>query len=100
VARPPKAIDAGQVEKLARLACTQAEIADFLNISVRTVQRRFAAVLARARAHVRMSLRRAMYLRATRDKSDKMLIHLGKVELGQGARAPAVLEELLRKLAD
>lgn len=33
-----------------------------------------------------MSLRRAQFVRATKDRSDTMLIHLGKTELNQGEK--------------
>jgi hypothetical protein len=85
MARPPRPVDAALVERLGSLMCTEAEIAEMVGISVRTLQRRFGATLVRARAHARMSIRRAQYLRAVRDKSDKMLIWLGRCELGQGA---------------
>ena len=37
--RPKKVIDYEAVEKLANIQCTQEEIASFLNLSVRTLQR-------------------------------------------------------------
>jgi hypothetical protein len=83
VGRRRKAIDPEQVLKLGRLGCTNAEIADILGCSDDTLERRFAGELASARASRKMSLRRAQTYRAVRDRSDTMLIHLGKHELGQ-----------------
>jgi hypothetical protein len=83
VAGRKKPIDADLVEKVARLGCTLEEIGDIVGCSVDTLERRFADTIARARAHRKMSLRRAQTVRAIRDRSDAMLIHLGKHELGQ-----------------
>ena len=100
MARRPKPVDAAQVVKLGRLGLTQAEIADVLGVSQQTISRRFRVHLVRARALLRMSLRRAQYRRAIKDKSDRMLIHLGRCELGQGPAADrgAALAELLADL--
>jgi hypothetical protein len=83
VGRPLKNIDAEQVYKLARLGCTQQEIADFFNCHPDTVRDRFSSELTCARADWKISMRRAQTLRATKDRSDSMLIHLGKCYLGQ-----------------
>lgn len=97
MARPPKPLDAEQVWKLARIGCTQAEIADILGCSTDTLQRRFAAEMARGIADRRMSLRRAQFVRAVKDRSDKMLIHLGQTELGQ---VPVAKSEVAITAAD
>jgi hypothetical protein len=83
VSGKPKKIDAGQVEKLAGLGCTLQEIGDIVGCSHDTIERRFASELTRGRARRKMALRRAQTHRAIRDRSDSMLIHLGKHELGQ-----------------
>jgi hypothetical protein len=85
--RPLKPIDADQVYRLARLGCTQDEIADVFGVHQATISRRFASEFARARSECRISLRRAQFRRAIEDRSDSMLIHLGKVYLGQGERS-------------
>ena len=94
--RPLKPIDADQVYKLARLGCTQDEIADVFGVDQATISRRFASEFARARGECRISLRRAQFRRAIKDRSDSMLIHLGRVYLGQGERSnpfePALIE--------
>jgi hypothetical protein len=57
-------------------------------------------VLVRARAHAKMSIRRAQYVRAIRDKSDKMLIFLGKCYLGQCRGGASEIAEAIRGLLD
>lgn len=84
MARKPKAVDRDQVIKLARIGCTEEEIGDIVGLSQASVSKRFRMDIARARSGFRMSLRRAQYLRAVKDRSDTMLVHLGKVHLGQG----------------
>lgn len=54
------------VEKLAGLQCTEAEIASFLGVSVRTIERRksqpaFAEAIERGKARGRVSLRRSLW---------------------------------------
>jgi AraC-like DNA-binding protein len=99
VGRRKKPIDPAQVVKLGRLGCTQEEIADILGCSADTLQRRFAAELARARGLRKMSLRKAQTIRAIRDRSDTMLIHLGRTELGQViGRDAGTLREILADL--
>jgi hypothetical protein len=86
MAGKPKRIavsDADLVERLARIGCTQDEIAEVTGLSQPTISKRYRIQVARARAAFRMSIRRAQYKRAVKDKSDKMLIWLGKVELKQ-----------------
>jgi hypothetical protein len=85
MSRPRKPIDAEQVRKLAELGCTHEEIADVVGCSRHTLERRFAPELSRARACLNMSLRRAQMHQALRRRSVAMLIHLGKVYLGQRA---------------
>jgi hypothetical protein len=82
VGRPLTPIDAEQVFKLGPLGLTQAEIADVFNVSPSVISERFRTEITRARAHWKMSLRRAQWKRA-KAGSDAMLIHLGKSEFGQ-----------------
>ena len=97
--RRQKPIDPAKVVKLGKLGCTQEEISDILGCSVDTLHRRFAAELARARALRKMSIRRAQTIRAVRDRSDTMLVHLGRVELGQVVGQDAgTLREILADL--
>lgn len=84
--RPRKELDSEQVYKLARIGCTQADIADIFGVSVSTIKRNYATDCARAQGEFKTSLRRAQYMRAVKDKSDTMLVHLGKHYLGQGEK--------------
>lgn len=82
--RPKIVIPYEQVRKLARLQCTQQEIADCLDISIDTLQRdeRFMELYRRGMNHGRMSVRRAQY-RAMLQGNQTMLVWLGKQYLGQ-----------------
>ena len=59
-------INLEEVEKLAALQCTEAEIASFFGVSVRTIERRksqpaFAEAMERGKARGRVSLRRSLW---------------------------------------
>ena len=81
--RPKKEIDYATVEKLANIQCTQDEIASFLGISTRTLQRdeQFMELFNKGRESGKMSLRRIQWKHA--EKSATMAIWLGKQYLGQ-----------------
>lgn len=81
--RPKKEIDYDVVEKLANIQCTQEEIASFLELSVRTLQRddEFCRVYKKGQENGRMSLRRMQFKLA--EKNTAMAIFLGKQYLGQ-----------------
>jgi hypothetical protein len=85
--RKPVNVDLVELEKLCGLQCTDEDLAGFLDVSVRTIERRrrreasFAAVMERGRAKGRVSLRRALYLQATQGKTPA-LIFLAKNLLG------------------
>ena len=83
MARPKKEIDYEAIEKLASIQCTQEEIANFLDISVRTLQRddEFCRIYKRGMDNGKMSLRRIQYKLA--EKNTAMAIWLGKQYLGQ-----------------
>jgi hypothetical protein len=83
VARPKKEIDYQAVEKLANIQCTQEEIASFLELSVRTLQRdeEFCRIYKKAQDNGKMSLRRMQFKLA--DKNPTMAIWLGKQYLKQ-----------------
>jgi hypothetical protein len=82
MARPRKPIDEDQVERLASLHCTTQEIATVFDCSTDTIERRFAATLAKGRAEGKISLRRAQF-RAALKGNVTMQIWLGKQLLGQ-----------------
>ena len=105
--RPKKEIDYDMVEKLANIQCTQEEIASFLEISVRTLQRdeEFCRIYKKGQENGKMSLRRMQYKLA--EKNTAMAIFLGKQYLGQRdnveVKAPEELNkvtELLNKLEE
>ena len=83
MARPKKEIDYTMVEKLANIQCTQEEIASFLGLSVRTLQRdeEFCHIYKKGQENGKMSLRRIQYKLA--EKNTSMAIFLGKQYLGQ-----------------
>lgn len=69
--RKPVSIDLEQVEKLAALQCTEAEIASVLGVSERTIERRklqpdFVEAMTRGKARGRVSLRRNMWTLANK----------------------------------
>src|SRR5438309_11746775 len=64
--RKPVHIDLEELPKLCALQCTDQEIAGFLGVSIRTIERRkksaaFAAIMERGRARGRVSLRRSRW---------------------------------------
>lgn len=81
--RPKKVIDYETVRKLAAIQCTQEEIANFLDISVRTLQRdaEFCRVYKKGIDNGKMSIRRTQFKLAERYPA--MAMFLGKVYLGQ-----------------
>ena len=105
MARPKKEIDYEVVEKLASIQCTQEEIANFLNLSVRTLQRdeEFCRLYKKGQDNGKMSLRRYQFKLA--EKNTSMAIFLGKQYLGQrdvvetdNTKEMNKVEELLNKL--
>jgi hypothetical protein len=83
--RPAKDIDAETVRKLAKLGCNQDEIADFFGVTQSVISERFRSDFHLGRAESKISLRRMQFKRAMQG-SDRMLIHLVKVYLGQTDR--------------
>jgi hypothetical protein len=86
--RKPIEIDEAQVYKLAALHATNQEIADFFDVSPDTIERRFAAVLTKARASRKIKLRQLQW-RAAERLNPTMLIFLGKNLLGQSDKQEA-----------
>jgi hypothetical protein len=89
--RPPVPLDPRQVEELARIGCTEADMAAVLGVSVDTIQRRkrscaeFCGVIEKGQASLRNSLRRLQVKKAL-EGNVTMLIWLGKQLLGQSDR--------------
>lgn len=104
--RPKKEIDYISVEKLANIQCTQEEIANFLGLSVRTLQRdeEFCRIYKKGQDNGKMSLRRMQYKLA--EKNPTMAIWLGKQYLKQRdtfeveSTQLVKVEELLNKIEE
>jgi hypothetical protein len=81
--RPKKQLNYEAIEKLASIHCTQDEIASFLGVSVKTLQRdaEFCRLYKKGMDEGRMSLRRTQFKLAERNPA--MAIFLGKQYLGQ-----------------
>lgn len=82
MARPRKQIDPRQVQRLAKLGCTQNEIGLVVGCSVDTLARRFADVLKKGYAELDTSIRR-WQVTSARSGNVTMQIWLGKQFLGQ-----------------
>jgi hypothetical protein len=82
VGRDKKVIDPKLVEKLAALGCTDRDIADFVGIKEDTLRYNFADNLLKARAEVRITLRRAMLDNACKNMNAAVQIFLAKNMLG------------------
>lgn len=104
--RPKKEIDYVAVEKLASIQCTQEEIANFLELSVRTLQRdeEFCRLYKKGMDNGKMSLRRTQFKIAEKGNAS-MAIFLGKQYLGQrdvietnNVKEINKVEELLSKI--
>lgn len=82
--RPKIAIDYETVEKLARMHCTQEEIATYMGISVRTLQRdeEFCRIYKKGIGNACISLRRLQW-RAAEAGNKTMLVWLGRIYLKQ-----------------
>jgi hypothetical protein len=85
VARPRLKIDPEQVRGLARLHCTNKEIASVIGCSTDTLERRYAAEISKGKEEGRAALRRLQW-KAANAGNIAMLIWLGKNHLGQTDR--------------
>lgn len=88
IGRPKKSIDLEKAGKLAKLHCTQKEIAYVLDISIRTLQRNkeFCRIYKKETATSLASLRKAQFEKAIKYNDTTMQIWLGKVLLGQSEK--------------
>lgn len=91
MARPRKKIDANQVEALAGINCTVAEIASVLQCSKDTLERRYAANIKKGRDQGRSSLRRMMWEKA-KTGNVTMMIWLSKQILGYADKVTQKVE--------
>ena len=78
--RPKKELDEDVIAKLSQIGCTQEEIGSVVGISARTLQRRYADLVAENKNIGRASLRRKLWERALKG-DPKLLIWLSKNEL-------------------
>ena len=82
MARPLKKVDTEAITKLAQLHCTFDEIAEFCNVSTKTLQRNYVHLIKKGRETGKISLRRAQFEKAL-SGSVPMQIWLGKQHLDQ-----------------
>lgn len=82
MARPQKPVDPEKVALLARIGCTMEEIAAELEVSVDTLERRFAEVIKTGKKRFAVSVRRQQYRLLTAGNAT-MGVFLGKNVLGQ-----------------
>lgn len=80
--RPRKEIDAKLIVGLAKIGCTNSEIAALAGCSVSTLTANFSEFLDKGRGEMKMKLRRAQ-IQAANKGNVVMLIWLGKQYLGQ-----------------
>lgn len=88
--RKPIEVDPKLVHDLAAIGCKTVEISTILNVSVDTLDRRFAEEMDKGRANLRTSLRR-WQLEAAKKGNVTMLIWLGKQLLGQTDKTEQIL---------
>ena len=82
MARPVKAVDTEAIKKLSQLHCTYEEIAEFLDVSTKTLQRNYVHLIKKGREMGKISLRRAQFEKAI-GGNVAMMIWLGKQHLDQ-----------------
>jgi len=80
--RPKLNVDPQQVYKLARIGCTNREIAYVVGMSESAVEKRFSSILAKGREGAKTRLRKLQWKAAAKGNV-AMLIWLGKNILGQ-----------------
>ena len=78
--RPKKNVDEKVIASLSQIGCTQEEIGSVIGISARTLQRRYADLVAENKNRGKASLRKKMWEKALKG-NDKLLIWLSKNEL-------------------
>ena len=81
MARPKIVIDENKVYELAKIHCTNEEIAASCNCSADTIERRFAGVIKRGREAGKEQLRRKMFEKAA-EGNTTIMIWLSKQHLG------------------
>lgn len=82
MARPMKYVDEETIEKLAQMHCTYEEIAEFVGVSTKTLQRNYVHIIKKGREVGKISLRKAQFDKAL-SGNVPMMIWLGKQHLDQ-----------------
>ena len=82
MARPRKVIDEALLENLAKIHCTNDEMANILGCSKDTLEKRFSATIKRGRDAGKLSLRRKLFQQALERDNMTALIWLSKQHLG------------------
>jgi hypothetical protein len=82
VGRDKKVVIPEEVEKLAKLWCTDKEIAEWFGIDANTLKYNFSDIITKGRIETKQALRRAQ-LKNALSGNTTMLIFLGKAILGQ-----------------
>ena len=85
IGRPKKELDKDVIAKLSQIGCTQEEIGSVVGISARTLQRRYADLVAENKNIGKASLRKKLWEKALKG-DPKLLIWLSKQELGMQDR--------------
>ena len=80
IGRPKKDLDEDVIAKLSQIGCTQEEIGAVVGISARTLQRRYADLVAENKNKGKASLRKKLWEKALKG-DPKLLIWLSKNEL-------------------
>ena len=80
IGRPNKELDKDVIAKLSQIGCTQEEIGSVVGISARTLQRRYADLVAENKNIGKASLRKKLWEKALKG-DPKLLIWLSKNEL-------------------
>ena len=80
IGRPKKDLDEDVIAKLSQIGCTQEEIGAVVGISARTLQRRYADLVAENKNKGKASLRKVLWKKALKG-DPKLLIWLSKNEL-------------------
>ena len=80
IGRPKKELDEDVIAKLSQIGCTQEEISSVVGISARTLQRRYADLVAENKNIGKASLRKKLWEKALKG-DPKLLIWLSKNEL-------------------
>ncbi|BAQ91032.1 putative DNA binding protein [uncultured Mediterranean phage uvMED] len=80
IGRPKKELDKDVIAKLSQIGCTQEEIGSVVGISARTLQRRYADLVAENKNIGKASLRKKLWEKALKG-NEKLLIWLSKNEL-------------------